>query len=67
MLAVLLGVNIGPNLTYTGSLATLLWRRVLHEHGAAPARGIHQARGCSPYPRRARVLALWAGLHILGG
>ena len=32
MLAVLLGVNIGPNLTYAGSLATLLWRRVLHEH-----------------------------------
>jgi hypothetical protein len=28
VLAVLLGVNIGPNLTYTGSLATLLWRRV---------------------------------------
>jgi arsenical pump membrane protein len=29
VLAVLLGVNIGPNLTYVGSLATLLWRRVL--------------------------------------
>ena len=27
--AALLGVNIGPNLTYTGSLATLLWRRLL--------------------------------------
>jgi arsenical pump membrane protein len=26
VLAVLLGVNFGPNLTYTGSLATLLWR-----------------------------------------
>ncbi|MDT5033718.1 MAG: arsenical pump rane protein [Actinoplanes sp.] len=26
ILAVLLGVNIGPNLTYAGSLATLLWR-----------------------------------------
>lgn len=31
VLAVLIGVNIGPNLTYTGSLATLLWRRVLRE------------------------------------
>jgi arsenical pump membrane protein len=30
VLAVLVGVNIGPNLTYVGSLATLLWRRVLH-------------------------------------
>ncbi|MHA3703511.1 SLC13 family permease [Jatrophihabitans sp. YIM 134969] len=29
VLAVLLGVNIGPNLTYVGSLATLLWRRLL--------------------------------------
>ena len=29
VLAMLVGVNIGPNLTYAGSLATLLWRRVL--------------------------------------
>ncbi|WP_372495866.1 hypothetical protein [Kitasatospora humi] len=32
VLAVLLGVNIGPNLTYAGSLATLLWWRIVHEH-----------------------------------
>ena len=37
ILAVLLGVNIGPNLTYTGSLATLLWRRVLRQHGSGPS------------------------------
>ncbi len=35
VLAVLLGVNIGPNLSYTGSLATLLWRRVLRDAGTA--------------------------------
>jgi arsenical pump membrane protein len=29
VLAALIGVNVGPNLTYVGSLATLLWRRVL--------------------------------------
>jgi arsenical pump membrane protein len=29
VLAMLVGVNVGPNLTYAGSLATLLWRRVL--------------------------------------
>jgi arsenical pump membrane protein len=32
VLAMLIGVNVGPNLTYTGSLATLLWRRVVHAH-----------------------------------
>lgn len=30
VLAALIGTNVGPNLTYAGSLATLLWRRVLH-------------------------------------
>ena len=29
VLAVLVGVNLGPNATYPGSLATLLWRRML--------------------------------------
>lgn len=29
--AVLIGVNVGPNATYAGSLATLLWRRSLPE------------------------------------
>ena len=33
VLAVLIGVNAGPNLTYVGSLATLLWRRVLRQRG----------------------------------
>jgi arsenical pump membrane protein len=33
VLAMLIGVNVGPNLTYVGSLATLLWRRVLLADG----------------------------------
>jgi arsenical pump membrane protein len=33
VLAALVGVNVGPNLTYFGSLATLLWRRVLRADG----------------------------------
>ena len=37
VLAILIGVNVGPNLTYTGSLATLLWRRVLHQQGRHPS------------------------------
>ncbi|HEX2903232.1 MAG TPA: SLC13 family permease [Jatrophihabitans sp.] len=35
VLAVLVGVNLGPNATYPGSLATLLWRRMLPD-GAKP-------------------------------
>lgn len=36
LLAALIGVNVGPNLTYTGSLATLLWKRVLRDADAEP-------------------------------
>ncbi|MSX08740.1 MAG: arsenic transporter, partial [Actinobacteria bacterium] len=28
LLAMVIGVNLGPNLTYVGSLAIMLWRRV---------------------------------------
>jgi arsenical pump membrane protein len=34
---VLLGVNVGPNLTYVGSLATPLWRQILHARDHPPA------------------------------
>ncbi len=33
VLAALLGLNIGSGLTWTGSLANLLWRRTLVRHG----------------------------------
>jgi arsenical pump membrane protein len=36
VLAALLGLNIGSGLTWTGSLANLLWRRTLTAHGATP-------------------------------
>jgi arsenical pump membrane protein len=69
VLAVLLGVNIGPNLTYTGSLATLLWRRIAHQHGSAPDLGEFTRLGLLTVPAALvlGVLALWAGLHLLGG
>jgi arsenical pump membrane protein len=41
VLAVLIGVNVGPNLTYFGSLATLLWRRLLPAGEKADARTFH--------------------------
>jgi arsenical pump membrane protein len=69
VLAVLLGVNIGPNLTYTGSLATLLWRRTLRSHGAAPDLGEFTRLGLLTVPAGLvlAVLALWAGLRVMGG
>ncbi len=69
ILAVLLGVNIGPNLTYTGSLATLLWRRILHQEGSAPSLREFTILGLLTVPAGLvlAVLALWAGLHALGG
>jgi arsenical pump membrane protein len=69
VLAVLLGVNIGPNLTYTGSLATLLWRRVLHRYGSAPDLREFTTLGLLTVPAGLglAVLALWGGLHVLPG
>jgi len=69
ILAVLLGVNIGPNLTYTGSLATLLWRRILHAHGSAPSLREFTVLGLLTVPAglALAVTALWAALHALGG
>jgi arsenical pump membrane protein len=69
VLAVLLGVNIGPNLSYTGSLATLLWRRVMHGHGSAPSLREFTRLGLLTVPAGLvlAVLALWAALHVIGG
>jgi arsenical pump membrane protein len=68
-LAVLLGVNIGPNLTYAGSLATLLWRRVLRDHDVEPALWDFTRLGLVTVPvvLGISVVGLWSGLHIIGG
>jgi arsenical pump membrane protein len=66
VLAVLLGVNIGPNLTYTGSLATLLWRRVLREYDCDVSLGDFSRLGAlTVIPGLAlSVLALWLALRV---
>ncbi|GIE31625.1 arsenic transporter [Actinoplanes italicus] len=66
LLAVLIGVNVGPNLTYAGSLATLLWRRILHARDAAPRTSEFLKLGAVTVPLSllAGVTALWAGLHL---
>lgn len=69
VLAVLIGVNLGPNLTYVGSLATLLWRRVLHERDEEPALGDFTRLGLATVPATlvAATVALWVMLELIGG
>jgi len=67
VLAVLLGVNIGPNATYAGSLATLLWRRLLPDRDR-PRAGQFHALGILTVPviLVLSTIALWAGLSVVG-
>jgi arsenical pump membrane protein len=68
VLAVLIGVNAGPNLTPTGSLATLLWRRVLRAREAEPSLSEFLRLGALTVPP-ALVLgtvALWLALQVVG-
>jgi arsenical pump membrane protein len=67
VLAVLIGVNLGPNATYPGSLATLLWRRTLPEADRPKAREFH-ALGLlmTPVLLAAATAALWLVAGPLG-
>jgi arsenical pump membrane protein len=69
LLAVLIGVNVGPNLTYVGSLATLLWRQILHVRDAPPDARDFLRLGLLTVPSAllTGVLALWCGLRLTGG
>ncbi|OBK19835.1 SLC13 family permease [Mycobacterium asiaticum] len=68
VLAVLIGVNIGPNLTYVGSLSNLLWRRVLRQHNVAPSVGEYTRLGLCTVPTAlvVAVLALWVSVQLFG-
>ncbi len=61
VLAMLIGVGVGPNLTYVGSLATLLWRRVMAAEGAPQALGRFTVAGLvtTPAALAAGTVALW--------
>lgn len=68
VLAVLIGVNVGPNLTYVGSLSNLLWRNVVHREGL-PARFTEFSKvGLATVPLTlvASVVALWLSLRVFG-
>ena len=65
--AILIGVNIGPNLTYVGSLANLLWRSVVRRD--IPAGFAEFSRVgllTTPATLVAGVLGLWAGMRLFG-
>ena len=68
VLAALIGLNVGPNLTYTGSLATLLWRRILSRHGHDQDLGEFVRIGAVSVPLILVVssAALWLALQGVG-
>jgi arsenical pump membrane protein len=66
-LAVLIGVNIGPYLTCVGSLSNLLWRSV-YASTVASSVGEYTRFGLCTVPTAllTAVLALWAGVRLMG-
>jgi arsenical pump membrane protein len=66
VLATLIGVNVGPNLTYVGSLATLLWRRVLRAEDADAELGEFLRLGALTVPAGliAATVLLWLALKV---
>ena len=66
VLAVLIGVNVGPNATYGGSLATLLWRRLL-PHQAKPGAAEFHLLGVLTVPVLivSATVAMWAASLVL--
>jgi arsenical pump membrane protein len=67
VLAMLLGVNIGPNLTYVGSLATMLWRRIAHAHDQETDVAEFTRLGLRTVPLAlaSSTVALWLALQVL--
>ena len=68
VLAMLIGVNIGPNLSYAGSLATLLWRRIIGEHDRPAHIGKFTRLGLLTVPANilVSVCAVWAMSGLFG-
>jgi arsenical pump membrane protein len=68
VLAMLIGVGIGPNLTYPGSLATLLWRRVVSGVDGVPDLGDYSRLALLTVPAGVGLatVALWLSLRVVG-
>jgi arsenical pump membrane protein len=67
VLATLIGVNVGPNVSCAASLATLLWRRVLAERGLTPSWRRFTVLGVLTVPAAvvAATVALWCAAKAL--
>lgn len=66
MLAMLLGVNIGPNLSYAGSLATLLWRRLLPaSHRPRPGAFHGLGLAATPAILAGATVLLWCSVRLI--
>jgi arsenical pump membrane protein len=67
VLAMLIGVDVGPNLTYVGSLATLLWRRIVHAHDeeVEVTQFLRLGALTVPVTLIASTTALWLALQVL--
>jgi arsenical pump membrane protein len=67
VLAVLVGVNVGPNLTYVGSLANLLWRSVVRRDiRAGFVEFTRIGLLTTPLTLVVAVLGLWLGIRVFG-
>jgi arsenical pump membrane protein len=68
VLAVLVGVNVGPNLTYPGSLSNLLWRSVVQRSNLTASFGEFSLVGLVTVPVTlvVSVFGLWAGIQLFG-
>lgn len=68
VLAVLIGADIGPNLAYPGSLATLLWRRAVESVDEVPNLRDYTLLALATVPAAivTATAALWLSLRIIG-
>lgn len=65
--AALVGTNVGPNLSITGSLATLIWLNIVRRRGMTITAGQFVRLGAlaTPIILASAIVGLWLSLHVL--
>ncbi len=61
--ALLIGLDLGPNLCVTGSLSAILWLRIARANGAAPSIRRYSAMGVLVVPLSVTAAVLAGGIH----